>query len=230
MFYSCIHFITANTTSARSVQFLASTVRHHKHLWKSVSVLLHSIVGSWQFLLHQEILQFWTFFSMSPQATWWLVLKKAVLHGRLMPIFLQVITHWSDGISNFVALFWQYLFVVNVYCLLVRALRWALSDPYYHFACLYACPVSSPVHPLLVDWFGWNLAVRTHLGSNSLLWSFSHLRPLAAELWTKNVIFRGVTPNKKKRSCTCYSATYMSRLKTSGASQSRKWRTDRQWH
>jgi len=31
------------------------------------------------------------------------------------------------------------------------------------------CAVSSPVHPLLVDQFWWNLAVMTHLGSNSLL-------------------------------------------------------------
>ena len=63
------------------------------------------------------------------------------------------------------------------------------------FVCLFVCPVSSPVHPLPVDQFGWNLAVRTHLGSNSLLWSFSQWRPLAGELWTKNLIFRGVTPN-----------------------------------
>ena len=61
--------------------------------------------------------------------------------------------------------------------------------------CLSFCLVSSPVHPLPVDRFGWNLVVRTHLGSNSLLWSFSHLCPLAAELWTKNLIFRGVMPN-----------------------------------
>jgi len=53
----------------------------------------------------------------------------------------------------------------------------------------------SPVHPLPVDRFGWNFIVRTHLGSNSLLLSFIHLRPLAAELWTKNLIFTSVTRN-----------------------------------
>ena len=57
------------------------------------------------------------------------------------------------------------------------------------------CPVSSPVHPLPVDRFWWNLAVRTHLGSNSLLLSFIHLHPLTAELWTKNLIFTKVTRN-----------------------------------
>jgi len=73
-----------------------------------------------------------------------------------------------------------------------------LSDPYYQSTCLSVClsfcPVSSPVHPLPVDWFGWNLVVRTHLGSNSLLLSFIHLRPLAAELWTKKRSARTTSP------------------------------------
>jgi len=54
--------------------------------------------------------------------------------------------------------------------------------------CLSFYLVSSPVRPLPVDRFGWNLAVRTHLSSNSLLLSFIHLRPLVAELWTKSLI------------------------------------------
>jgi len=60
--------------------------------------------------------------------------------------------------------------------------------------CLSVC-LSAPIHPLPVDRFGWNLAVRTHLGSTCFVLSFSHRRPLAAELWTKSFIFRGVTPN-----------------------------------
>ena len=83
---------------------------------------------------------------------------------------------------------------------LARALRWALSETYYHFACLSVClsvclfvlcPRPFTHFRLTFDRFGWNLAVRTHLGSDSLLWSFSHRRPLAAELWTINLIFRG---------------------------------------
>ena len=99
--------------------------------------------------------------------------------------------------------------LISCVCLtvLVRALCWAISDPYYQLrcrsvclfvclsVCLFVCPVFSPVHPLPVDRFSWNLVVRTHLGPNLLLWSFSPQRPLAAELWTKNIKIRGVAPN-----------------------------------
>jgi len=132
--------------------------------------------------------------------------------GHFCLIFAHT-AQWSvldgtDGLSRskpcaYFCIVWSSVSYVCLSVCWFAWLLWALSDLYCQSRCLSLClsvclsfcPLSSPVHPLSVGRFGWNLAVRTHLGSNSLLWSFRHWRPLAAELWTKNLIFRGVTPN-----------------------------------